>query len=67
MRAEVGSEVYGIMSNPYLATQARAITYEVTITVGDGTWTYASNLAIEHTRWHEVVAHTDRNTLHRVS
>ena len=67
MVATVGSESYGILSNQFLAANARAIAYEVTITVADdGSFTYNETTTIEHGRHAELVIHTDRNTLHRV-
>jgi hypothetical protein len=65
MEAVVGSEVYGIVSNKYLAEKARTKKYTCTITVGDGTWSYDENTLYDHAIGGEV-AHTDRNTLHRV-
>ena len=66
MTAEVGSETYGILSNEYLATAARSTRYEVTITVGDGTWSYEQTTVVDVAKLGRVLAHTDRNTLHRV-
>jgi hypothetical protein len=66
MEAEVGSETYGILSNPYLAVQARTVRYEVTVTVGDGVFSYEETSTIVHSRLAEVLEHTDRNTLRRV-
>jgi hypothetical protein len=67
MSAEVGSETFGILSNPFLAKAARTTRYEVTITLGDGTFTYDETTTIAHARVADLVIHTDRNTLHRVA
>ena len=40
MQAEVGSETYGILSNPYLAKAARTVLYQVTVTVEGDTFSY---------------------------
>jgi len=66
LKAEVGSEVYGILSNRFLAEAARAVRYEATITVGEGTFTYAEQTEIEHRRLDKLLIHTDSNTLRRV-
>jgi hypothetical protein len=66
LKAVVGSEVYGILSNRFLAEAARAVRYEATVTVGDGTFSYAEQTEIEHKRLDKILIHTDRNTLHRV-
>src|SRR4051812_24920717 len=65
LEAVVGSEVYGILSNKYLAEKARTKKYTCTVTIGDGTWSYDENTLYDHAIGGEV-AHTDRNTLHRV-
>ena len=66
MTAELGSDTYGILSNRYLAKEACTTHYEVTVTVGDGTFSYDETTTIRHGRLPEVLAHTDRNTLVRV-
>jgi hypothetical protein len=66
MKAECGSEVYGITSNAFLAKAARATHFEVLVTVGEGTFSYEESTTIEHARYPHVLLHTDRNTLHRV-
>jgi hypothetical protein len=66
MQAEVGSETYGILSNPYLAAAARTILYQVTVSTGSDTFSYDETSTIEVRRMDGVVAHTDRNELHRI-
>jgi hypothetical protein len=67
MSADVGSETYGILSNPYLARAARTIRYVCTITVGGpDEWSYDETSTIDHERHGDVLEHTDRNRLHRV-
>ncbi|MEX5708561.1 heme-binding beta-barrel domain-containing protein [Parafrankia sp. FMc6] len=67
LRAEVGSTMYGILSNPYLARAANTTLYEVTIAVApDGSFTYDSTTTIDHARVSEPVAHTDHNVLRRL-
>jgi len=66
MTATCGSETYGILSNRFLAEQARTSDYELTLTVGDGTFTYDETTTIQHGRLTAVLRHTDHNTLVRV-
>jgi hypothetical protein len=67
MKATVGDEVYGVLSNPYLAANAQTTAYEVTITFNDdGSFTYESTTTIDHARCDDPLLHTDRNTLDRV-
>lgn len=67
MRADCGSEIFGILSNPFLAEKARTTTYEVTVTVhDDGTWSYDETSTIEHARVDDLVSHTDSNRMRRV-
>lgn len=66
MRADCGSEVFGILSNPFLARQARTSDYLVDIAVhDDGSWSYDESTKIEHARSTDVVVHTDRNRMRR--
>lgn len=67
MTAECGSETYGILSNAYLAKVARTSRFEVTITVGDDTWSYEETTIVDLTKLGRVFAHTDRDTLRRVA
>ena len=67
MAAAAGSETYGILSNRFLAAQARCIAYEVTVTVAeDGSFAYDETSTIEHQRNGSLVIHTDRNVMRRV-
>jgi hypothetical protein len=65
--ADCGSEVYGILSNPFLAQKARTAKFVCTITVhDDGSWSYDETSTVEHAAHGATIAHTDRNTLRRV-
>jgi hypothetical protein len=67
LTAECGSEVYGILSNPYLARGARSAAYRATVTVEGDEFTYEEETTIQHTRSNDPIRHTDRNRLHRVA
>jgi hypothetical protein len=67
LTADCGSETYGILSNRYLAEQSRTTHYEVTINIGDDTWSYQENSVIDVKRFGSLLEHTDLNTLHRVA
>lgn len=67
MEAALGSDTYGILSNRYLAEQACTTRYEITVTVGDGVFSYEETTTIRHGRLPEVLEHTDRNSLRRVA
>jgi len=65
--AEVGSETYGALSNPYLHKTANTDSYEVTITINDdGSFTYEEDTVLNFTPLGEIFHHTDCNTLRRV-
>jgi hypothetical protein len=65
--AEVGSEVYGILSNPFLDRAFRTVTFRIKVTVnGDGTWSYEQVTDLQIPDRDELFRHTDRNTLTRV-
>ncbi|HWE68353.1 MAG TPA: heme-binding beta-barrel domain-containing protein [Acidimicrobiales bacterium] len=68
LTSEVGSETYGILSNNFLAAQARTVRYEVEIAISDdGVFTYEEVSLIEHGKLPEHLSHTDRNTLHKIA
>ena len=68
MAADVGSETYGILSNPYLARAARTTRYVCTVTItGPDEWSYDETSTIDHERHGDVLDHTDRNRLRRVA
>lgn len=66
LEANVGSETYGILSNRYLAAKARTIKYTCRVSVEAGALSYDSTTTYVHGIGGEI-AHTDRNTLRRVS
>ncbi len=64
VRATVGSEVYGILSNPYLDQAFRTLSYRMTVTVNpDGTWSYDEEGVLAIPNRNEPFSHTDHNTL----
>jgi hypothetical protein len=65
LRADRGAELYNIGENQYLAKHASTISYEATITIGDGEWTYHENTLLEMDEFPHLFPHTDHNTLHR--
>ena len=68
MQAEVGSETYGILSNQYLDVKAKTVLYQVTVTI-DGPTSGPTRRPPRCTssKMDEPFAHTDRNTLKRVT
>lgn len=68
LRAEAGSETYGILSNQYLSAAARTVRFECRITIGEDTWSYDETTTVELARMPGTpFAHTDRNTLKRTA
>lgn len=67
MSAEVGSETYGALSNPFLHQTANTDRYEVTITIHeDGRFSYEEDTVLDFQPLRQVFHQTDRNTLRRV-
>jgi hypothetical protein len=67
VQAQVGSQTYGILSNVHLDEVARTTAYQCTVTVhGPDSWSYDETTTLDLARLDEPMAHTDRNTLHRV-
>lgn len=68
MSAAIGEPTYAIGENRYLADNASTVAYEVTITANpDGSWSYRENTSLRMREFPDVFAHTDHNTLYRVS
>ena len=67
LASEVGSETYGILSNQFLAAQARCVRYEVAIDASEeGVFRYEEVSLIEHGKMTEHLSHTDSNTLYKI-
>jgi hypothetical protein len=68
VRAAVGSEVYGILSNPFLDAAFRTLSYRMDVQVHpDGTWSYEEEGVLQIPDRSEPFSHIDRNTLTRVA
>jgi len=66
LAAAQGEAGYTIGENRYLAGNASTLSYEVTITVGEGTWSYDETTMLRMNEFSEPFAHTDHNALRRV-
>jgi len=68
LHATVGSEVHGILSNPFLDQAFRTLSYRISVSVhDDGTWSYEEEGALEIPGRDQPFHHIDRNTLTRVA
>jgi hypothetical protein len=68
VRAEVGSEIYGILSNPFLDQAFRTLSYRMSVSVHpDGRWSYEEEGVLAIPGREETFSHIDRNTLTRVA
>jgi len=68
LSAEVGSEVYGVTSNPFLERAKRTICFELTVTIhDDGRFSYDEDTQIRIEGRDGIFHHTDRNTLSRIT
>ena len=65
--AAIGSEVYGILSNPFLDRVFRTVSFRMHVTVhDDGTWSYEEHTQMRMPDREGLVDHIDRNTLERI-
>ena len=65
--ATLGSEVYGILSNPFLDSAFHTVSFRLRVTVNDdGTWSYEEHAALRIPDREGLVDHVDRNTLRRI-
>jgi hypothetical protein len=65
LQAALGHKVYTIGENQYLAGNASTLSYQVTITLGQDSWSYEESTMLRMNELGEPLAHTDHNTLHR--
>jgi hypothetical protein len=66
LKAAQGEPQYNIGENLYLAKNASTLSYEVTITLGEDTWSYDEVTFLRMNEFDEPLGHTDHNTLRRV-
>lgn len=65
--AELGSEDYGILSNPFLNAAFRTVSFRIRVTANtDGTWSYEEHTMLRIPDRDGLVDHVDRNTLRRI-
>ena len=68
LTSTVGSEVNGIVSNPFLLRGFRTTSYRIAVSIGaDGSWSYESEGVLEIPGVDAPFRHVDRNTLYRVA
>ncbi len=67
LSAAVGSEVHGILSNPFLDQAFRTLSYRIHVIVNqDGTWSYEEEGVLQIPGRHDLFSHIDRNTLTKI-
>jgi len=66
LRAAKAEEGYTIGEGRYLAANASSLRYELSVTTGDGAWSYEEVSTLRMNEFGEPFSHTDHNTLHRV-
>jgi hypothetical protein len=65
--AAIGSETYGILSNPFINTAFRTVSFRMRVTAhNDGTWSYEEDTVMQVADRAELVHHIDHNTLTRI-
>ena len=67
MAAELGSTNYGILENKYLSQNASTVEYKLDITLGENEWSYEEDSVLKMAVQEDLLHHTDRNTLTKVS
>jgi hypothetical protein len=65
--ADVGSETYGISSNPFLNEQFKSVRYDISFKqIDDNTFSYDEDTQIKIKGQTEIFHHTEKNTLKRI-
>ena len=68
LRASAGTEVNGIVSNPFLYRAFRTLSYRIHVTINDDdSWSYEEEGVLEIPDRDVPFHHTDANTLHRIA
>ena len=68
LAAEVGSETYGVTSNPFLDEAFKTMRYELRVTIdADDRFSYAEDTQLKIPALDDLFHHTDQNTLSKVS
>jgi hypothetical protein len=68
LTASLGSEIHGILSNPFLYRAFLTTSYRMHVTVNDdGTWSYEEEAVMTIPGRDETFHHIDRNTLHKIA
>ena len=68
VRAASGTEIYGILSNPFLERAFRTVGFRMRVTLNDDqTWSYEEHTELRVPGRDGVVDHVDRNTLTRIA
>lgn len=67
LEAEMGSQVFGICSGPFLDSEFRTVRYQIEVSIGeDGSFSYDEDTVMQIKGQSEPFHHTDRNTLRKV-
>ncbi|GJL64560.1 MAG: FABP family protein [Nitrospirales bacterium] len=66
MTAEVGTDIYGVLSNRYLDANAKTVRYDLTVTIHSReSFSYSEDTQLQINKQPEIFHHTDSNTLTR--
>lgn len=67
LSAELGSQVFGICSGPFLDEEFQTVRYDIELTANqDGSWSYSEDTQLKIKGQRELFHHTDVNTLRKV-
>lgn len=66
LAADVGSEVFGICSGPFLDREFKTVRYEIELSTQGETFSYKQNTQLQIVGQSKLFDHTDDNTLTRV-
>jgi hypothetical protein len=65
--AMLGTETYGILSNPFLDLAFRTVSFRMRVTINDdATWSYEEHTMLRIPDREDLIDHVDRNTLTRI-
>lgn len=67
LRAEIGSQVFGICSGPFLDREFQTVAFDIELILNpDGSFSYAENTQMKIKGQDKIFNHTDQNTLFKI-
>lgn len=68
LKSELGSQHFGICSNPFLDRAFKTVSFRIEVKIlGNGTWSYEQDTVLQIAGRPDLFHHTDKNTLRKIA